>query len=137
MTETIKELLTWLVPSGGLGAVIVWLTNKTLRKIRTSKEVHDTYKLMYEDVQKTIKELRDENKQLHKAMSRLERILSKVYSCRHYDTCPVRSELREQKKHDAITRADRQPSSARGARDDISPDPGVEGQIGGSSDEPP
>ena len=50
MTETIINLLQWLIPSGGFGAVIVWLTNKNLRNLRMTKEVHDTYKTMFIDV---------------------------------------------------------------------------------------
>ena len=55
-----------------MGAVIVWLTSKTLRQARTAKEVHDTYKAMYEDVQGTLINLQHDNSQLHDAILRLE-----------------------------------------------------------------
>lgn len=103
-------LLQWLIPSGGIGAVIVWLTNKTLRNLRTAKEVHDTYKEMYEDVNSTLVDIRkenqnlyqitciqrEENEKLYKAIASLERTLSRAASCRHWDSCPIRSELRKQ-----------------------------------------
>ena len=67
----ITNLLQWLIPSGGLGAVLVWLTNKTLRNLRTTKEVHDTYKLLYENIRETLIELQNENNKLYKSISRL------------------------------------------------------------------
>ena len=54
MTETISNLLQWLIPSGSLATVLVWLTSKTLRTLRETKEIHDTYKVMYEDVKVTL-----------------------------------------------------------------------------------
>lgn len=95
MTETITSLLQWLIPSGGLGAVIVWLTNKTLRNVRTAKEVHDTYKTLYDDIRQTLIELQDENKKMYRVISRLERAVSKAPSCHYYRDCPIGSELRE------------------------------------------
>jgi len=143
MTETIINLLQWLIPSGGLGAVLVWLTNKTLRNLRTSKEVHDTYKLMYEDVQKTLLDIRSENKSLYeitciqreeneklcKAITSLERALSRAATCRHWDDCPIRTELRKQEgsvAQNAIStlrqHRNRSPSG------EIDRDPGAEGE---------
>jgi hypothetical protein len=58
--EWIQHVLEWLVPAGGLGSVAVWLTSRTLRHLRTAKEVHDTYKTVYEDVSTEIRELRGE-----------------------------------------------------------------------------
>ncbi len=46
MIDSLITLLQWLLPTGSVGAVIVWLTSKTLRQARTAKEVHDTYKAM-------------------------------------------------------------------------------------------
>ena len=68
MTETLTDILQWLIPSGSLGAVVVWLTNKTLRNLRTAKEIHDTYKKMYEDVQVTLVEMQGDNKKLYRAI---------------------------------------------------------------------
>ena len=95
MTESLLTLLQWLLPTGAVGSVIVWLTSKTLRQARTAQEVHNAYKAMYEDVQGTLIHLQNENIQIHSAMLRLEAAIRKATACRYYDTCPVRSELRK------------------------------------------
>lgn len=89
------NILQWLIPSGALGTVIVWLTNKTIRNLRTVKEIHDTYKVMYEDLRNTMLEIQGDNKKLQRAVSRLERAVSKVNTCRHYPNCPVNIELQQ------------------------------------------
>ena len=89
----IITILQWLVPSGCLGGIAVWITNKTIRNTRTAKEVHDTYKKMYEDIQDTLINLQDENKALYKAVRALNRTLQKAINCRHYAQCPLRDEL--------------------------------------------
>lgn len=95
MTETLYSLLQWLIPSGSLATVVVWLTNKTLRNLRSTKEIHDTYKVMYEDVKVTLITISDENKKLCAVVARLERAISKAPGCRYYDACPINHELRE------------------------------------------
>lgn len=99
MTETLTTILQWLIPSGGLGAVLVWITNRTLRNTRTAKEVHDTYKAMYEDMQKTLIELRNDNEKLYKVVTRLEHTITHAYACRYWDHCPIRAELPDTKGH--------------------------------------
>lgn len=96
MTETLTNILQWLIPSGALGTVVVWLTNKTIRNLRTVKEIHDTYKVMYEDLHNTMLEIQGDNKKLQRAVGRLERAVSKVSSCRYYPNCPVNIELQQQ-----------------------------------------
>lgn len=105
-TEMILSLIQWLIPAGGLGAVAVWITNRTLRVTRTSKEVHDTYKSMYEDVQNTLIDLQNDNKRLYKAVNRLERTISRASTCPHWVGCPIRSELQEQQECDGKQAAD-------------------------------
>lgn len=97
MTETLLTLLQWLVPTGSVGAVIAWLTSKTLRQARTAKEVHDTYKAMYEDLHGTLIDLQHDNTQLHDAIRRLESAIRRATECRYYGTCPLRSELQHLK----------------------------------------
>jgi hypothetical protein len=55
MTDVITNILQWLIPSGALGAVIAWAVSARVRRTRTDKEVYDTYKAMYEDVQGSIR----------------------------------------------------------------------------------
>jgi len=97
MNDTLLSLLQWLIPSGGLGAVVLWLTNKTLRQVRTAKEMHDTYKVMYEDTKQTLVDIQYEKKELHKVISRLERAINRCFSCRYYDSCPAINELQKHK----------------------------------------
>ena len=89
--DMILSLLQWLVPV--LGTAIVWLTNRTLRNSRTVKEVHDTYKAMYEDQRQTLITLQNENGKLYRDFARLERLVSRAAVCRHWPACPVRTEL--------------------------------------------
>lgn len=50
MADTIMQIIQWAIPSGGLGAAIGWLANRNARRAAAAKSVHDTYKLMYEDI---------------------------------------------------------------------------------------
>lgn len=93
MIDSLITLLQWLLPTGSVGAVIVWLTSKTLRQARTAKEVHDTYKAMYEDVQGTLINLQHDNTLLHESILRLEATIRRATECRYYGTCPLRREL--------------------------------------------
>ncbi len=99
----ILSILQWLVPSGALGGVVVWLTNRTLRQTRTIKEVHDTYKVMYNDVTETLIKVQDENKQanieLNKTIQQLNRTLQRAMRCRYYKQCPIRGELQKPEEH--------------------------------------
>lgn len=137
MTETLSNLLQWLIPSGGLGAVVVWLTNKTLRNLRTSKEVHDTYKQMYQDVQQTLIDIQDENKKLYRVISRLERAVSKVPLCRHYPNCPVNIELQQHQASDSKPKGGRRQRANKGGQDgNIRGDPAIEGSTDDTDVEP-
>lgn len=96
MTEYVLTIIQWLIPSGGVGALLVWLTSRTLRSTRTAKEVHDTYKQMYEDLQRTLIDLQHDNTQLYATLSRLEQAVSRATLCRYYGAaCPLRSELQK------------------------------------------
>lgn len=126
--ETFTTLLQWLIPSGGLGAIVVWLLSKTLRKIRTTKEIHDTYKQLYENIKETLVDLQDENKKLYKAVSKLERTISHASTCRYYTDCPIRHELlREQEGSTKPVRHKRQYASQGGQESGIRASPGIEG----------
>lgn len=136
MWEHIAPILQWLIPSGGVGAVLVWLTNKTIRNLRTSKEVHDTYKTMYLDVQQTLNDIQDEKKKLYKMVSRFERALSRCFSCRYHDKCPAIIELQKHKADLTGTLAgfthDKRKTDCR-ARDD----PGEPGDASDPDGRPP
>ncbi len=93
----IMSVLQWIIPAGSFGSVLVWLTNKTLRNLRTAKETHDTYKIMYQDTKQTLVEIQNEKKELLKMRSRFERALSRCFSCRYYDICPAIHELQKHK----------------------------------------
>ena len=114
-TETIIEILQWLIPTGTLGGLLAWFTNKIIRNTRTVKEVHDTYKEMYENTQGTLLELQNDNKRLYRAVSKLERTISKATACRYFADCPMRSELQEQAADDGTSdyRPVRQPAKRK------------------------
>jgi hypothetical protein len=108
------------------------MASKTLRALKTTKEIHDTYKTMYEDLDETLIKLQDENKKLQKAVGRLERVISLAYTCRYYGDCPMRDELQRQKadakprgRNKSTTNRQREPGGRADHEGD--PDPGVEG----------
>lgn len=138
MTETIYTLIQWLIPSGSLATVVVWLTNKTLRNLRATKEIHDTYKVMYEDVKVTLIAISDENKKLCTVVARLERAVSKAPSCRYYDACPINHELRELSEVNGKRKGSkRQRGDKRNTDSDKRPGTGVESGTGDPDGEPP
>jgi len=120
MTETLLNILQWAVPSGGIGAAVAWIVNRGAHQARQARDVHDTYKTMYQDIsrllietrkkydqlQETLSEVKEENASLRRSVNRLERCISKAKACRYYDDCPIRDELRNEK---ASAQQERQP----------------------------
>ena len=149
MFDSLLNVLQWLLPTGSVGAVVVWLTSKTLRQAHTAKQVHDTYKAMYEDVRGTLILLQDDNTQLHEAILRLEATIRRATECRYYDTCPLRNELQHLKTNGGVLAARKRGSGgARGQpanrRDCAADDPphlstcaGGQPQDENTLDEPP
>lgn len=107
MVDTILQFLTWAIPSGGIGAAIAWIANRKVKSAESAKQVHDTYKSMYEDISrellttqkkvddatKATEELRDENARTRRALNRLSRAVEAIQSCPHRGSCPVSGEL--------------------------------------------
>ena len=107
MADTILQILQWAIPSGGIGAAIAWVANRKAREAKTAKEVHDTYKAMYEDIstllvetQKKYEETKEqiealgtENSRTRRALNRLSRAIEAIQVCPHRGNCPVSSEL--------------------------------------------
>lgn len=117
MHDTIISILQWLIPSGGLGVAIGWLTSRTLREARTSKEAHDAYRAMYESVRATLIQLQDDNNKLHQAVALLQRAVHSTARCPHLYACPVRVELRKQAKDCRTTVANGSISATHRPRD--------------------
>ena len=132
MSEALTIFLNWLLPAGGVLSAIVWITSKRKRDANIAKEVHDTYKAMYEDVHGTLIEIQDENKKLQRSVMRLEKAITKVSTCRYYDNCPIHAELREQKANDNKYPKRRQPANKGDETHDIRADPGEPGNADGS-----
>lgn len=107
MNDTIMQIIQWAIPSGGIGAAIAWVANRKVKAAESAKTVHDTYKLMYEDIsrelvttQKKVDEsvqatdqLREENARTRRALNRLTRAIEAIKVCPHRATCPVSGEL--------------------------------------------
>jgi hypothetical protein len=127
MSGTLIDIAQWLIPSGGLGAALAWLFSRTLRQIRTTREVHDTYKQLYENIQETLVDLQDENKKLYRAVSKLERAISRAAACRYYADCPIGRELLREREADAkSSRRKRQSGAAGDPEGAVRTDPGIE-----------
>ena len=109
MADTLFQILTWAIPSGGIGAAIAWIANRRSRMTKTTKEVHDTYKVMYEDISRLlletqkkyeetsekIEELSKENARTRSALNRLSRAVEAIQLCPYRRDCPVRLELQD------------------------------------------
>lgn len=137
--DSIYNVLQWLIPSGALGSVLVWLTSKTLRNLRTTKEVHDTYKVLYENIRETLIELQNENNKLYKSISRLERAISRAPSCKYYANCPINGELRQYQtdKPQPKQRNKRQPRNKGNTESDPGNGSGVESANSDPDGKPP
>lgn len=92
--EHLMEILQWLIPSGGLGMLLGWVTSRRIRNARTRQEEHDVYLKMYEDTKRTLVELNEDNTQMLRRLARLEVAILKSRSCRYFHPhCPLRIEL--------------------------------------------
>lgn len=103
----VMQILTWAIPSGGIGAAIAWIANRKVKLAEGAKQVHDTYKEMYGDVSqelltlqqksdantRAMEKLRDENALTRRALNRLSRAIEAIQLCPHRATCPVSGEL--------------------------------------------
>lgn len=114
MTDIILNILQWAIPSGGIGASIVWIANRKVKEAEQAKRIHDTFKEMYGDVSKellakqkelndaaednakAIEELNKENARTRYALNRLTRAIEAIQLCPHRASCPVSSELQNQ-----------------------------------------
>lgn len=107
---TILAILQWAIPSGGIGAAIAWLANRKSRKSReaqAAKDVHDTFKAMYDDVssllektqkkyeeiQAQLEKISTENCNLKRVVNGLKKAIQAIQTCPHNMQCPVRDEL--------------------------------------------
>ena len=117
MVETMMQILTWAIPSGGIGAAIAWIANRRVKTAEASKKVHDVYKQMYEELGKellskqeelnenakknarAIDELNKENTRTRYAVNRLTRAIETIQLCPHRATCPVSDELQNSEEY--------------------------------------
>lgn len=160
MTDIIMNILQWAIPSGGIGAAIAWIANRKVKTAEQAKQVHDTYKSMYEDVSRellnlqrkvdentrenasAIEELNRENTRTRNALNRLSRAIEAIQLCPHRATCPVSGELQNGEEG---TGRDDEPGSDRakprqqrkpktGKRDADGGKPGDHGDVGAGVD---
>ena len=160
MTDFIMNALQWAIPSGGIGAAIAWIANRKVKAAEQAKQVHDTYKSMYEDVSRellnlqrkvdestrenasAIEELNRENTRTRNALNRLSRAIEAIQLCPHRATCPVSGELQNGEEG---TGRDDEPGSDRakprqqrkpktGKRDADGGKPGDHGDVGAGVD---
>ena len=127
------EILQWVVPSGAVASIATWLIDRGLRRVRSAKEIHDTYKQMYEDVSASLvslqqkheetneklEELTAEHLRTRRALNRLSRAIEAIESCDYRNICPVRSELQISEDCDGDLHsggAGRQPGGKRSSR---------------------
>jgi len=122
MTDIIMNILQWAIPSGGVGAAIAWIANRKVKQAEGAKQIHDTYKTMYQDISrewvetqekleksakenaKAIEDLNKENARTRNALNRLSRAIEAIQLCPHRASCPVSGEL--QNSEDDPDRAD-------------------------------
>lgn len=156
MVDTILQFLTWAIPSGGIGAAIAWIANRKVKQAESAKQIHDTYKTMYQDISKewvdtqekleksakeyakAIEDSNKENARTRNALNRLSRAIEAIQLCPHRASCPVSGELRNQEEGDAdlagtADGTERKSRQQRRQRHDPDEKPG-DGQPDGSAD---
>lgn len=132
------DLLVTLISSGVLFSLGTWLVNRKVNNTRQKKEIFDYYKSISEDLQTTLEKLQDENRKLYRVISRLERAMSMVSTCKHYADCPVRYELRKYEENDRKHQDNhRQRPTERSPTGDKHTDTAVEGGTEDTYTEPP
>lgn len=133
--DILLDLLRWAAPMG-LGGTVVWLVSRDVRRASAARQVHDTYKQMYEDVSQTLTELRTDYDRIYTICTRMERALSRASVCRYWPQCPIRDELpdgtpgkpqrvvgRQYARHERRGHADRRDAEGdAGHADDADPD---------------
>jgi hypothetical protein len=100
MNEKIITLLQWLIPSGSVVSLFAWMLKKESRKVKDAREMtemHNAYKVMYNDVRETLIEIQNEKRELRRLLTGLERAVGKCYTCRYYVACPALLELQKYK----------------------------------------
>lgn len=117
-TELITQILQWLLPSGFVGSLWVWLRHKENRKVIAAKERSDAYKEMYDNLSGTLIDLQNENLKLYKAVRELNRTIQKASTCKHYADCPIRDELQKSGTIDTNRQQCRQPKQRKTIRAD-------------------
>jgi hypothetical protein len=124
--EWVTNLLEFLLPAitAVISSAATWIVSRNLRRTRRAKEIHDTYKSMYEDISKTLKEIQNENEHLRKAILRLEKAVSRAINCKYYRECPIRDELQNGCTGGAKER------KKRGQGGQREPDPGADHESG-------
>lgn len=132
------DLLVTLISSGVLFSLGTWFVNRKVNNTRQKKEIFDYYKSISEDLQTTLEKLQDENRKLYRVISRLERAMSMVSTCKHYADCPVRYELRKYEENDRKHTVNRRQRPAeRSPTGDKHTDTAVEGGTEDTYTEPP
>ena len=131
MADTvIMQIQQWAIPSGGIGAAIAWVANRNVKEAETAKSVHDTYKVMYEDVStllvetqkkyeettKITEKLVAENNLTRRAVNRLSRAIEAIQLCPHRAACPVSSELQLDETDGEVGKQSVGKRSAKGQR---------------------
>jgi len=155
MADTIMQILMWAIPSGGIGAAIAWIANKSVRQAKTAKEIHDTYKAMYSDVSDALMKVNHENEKLNgkvddltkenektrRSLNRLCRAIEAIQLCPHRSSCPVRSELSltedDDKRREGAKRTVSGQHRNRDQMDGSGKDTDVEGGDGDADGKPP
>ena len=115
-TDLITQILQWLLPSGFIGSLWVWLRHKENRKVLAAKERSDAYKEMYDNLSGTLIDLQNENLKLYKAVRELNRTIQKASTCKHYADCPIRGELQKSGTIDTERTQRRQPAKQKRVR---------------------
>lgn len=71
MADFLLQFIQWAIPSGGIGAAIVWFANRKANNAKNAKVVHDTYKGMYEDISKVLLETQQKYEDITKVVEGL------------------------------------------------------------------
>lgn len=96
--DNLMQILGSLFPAGlgaALGTAIGWFFNRRLAKARNGGDIDAAYMDNIQNLRSDLMNSINENRKLYRAIARLDRTVARATACRHWNDCPIRSELQK------------------------------------------
>lgn len=117
--DNVMQILGSLFPAGlgaALGTAIGWFFNRRLAKARNGGDIDAAYMDNIQNLRSDLMNSINENRKLYRAIARLDRTVARATACRHWNDCPIRSELQKSGTIDPERPQRRQPAKQKRVR---------------------